>query len=326
MAQSRLTTALDEGLLTLPEGPVVVFRPPAHHDLSALPAGELTILQGFRPDADFWSAAGFAVTPEPGDGRAAAAVVVVPRSKALARSLVAQAAARAGLVIVDGQKTDGVDSLFRDLRGRVDEVATLTKAHGRLFWFVPPAGGLADWAAAPPAPGPEGFFTQAGVFSEAGIDRGSALLAEALPRKLPARVADLGAGWGFLARAVLAREGVVAVDLIEAEALALDCARLNVTDPRAAFHWADATRFAPAKAYDMVVSNPPFHAGRAPDAALGQAFVAAAARMLTPQGHLWMVANRHLPYEATLREKFRTVEDAGGDAAFKIVHATRPKR
>jgi len=72
--------------------------------------------------------------------------------------------------------------------------------------------------------------------------------------------------------------------------------------------------------------NPPFHAGRAADPALGRAFIAAAARMLAPSGQLWMVANRHLPYEATLRETFRNVADAGGDGAFKVFHATRPLR
>ena len=47
------------------------------------------------------------------------------------------------------------------------------------------------------------------------------------------RIVDLGAGWGFLARAILARDGVRQLDLVEAEAAALDCARRNVTDPRA---------------------------------------------------------------------------------------------
>ena len=72
--------------------------------------------------------------------------------------------------------------------------------------------------------------------------------------------------------------------------------------------------------------NPPFHTGRAADPALGIAFIAAAARALTGSGQLWMVANRHLPYEAALRDRFKTVEELGGDAAFKLFHATRPKR
>jgi 16S rRNA (guanine1207-N2)-methyltransferase len=323
MAQSRLTTAVRDGMLPLPDGPVSVLRPPAGADLGALPREHVRIVTTWKPDHEAWAAAGYAVGTE--TEPAAMALVAVPRSKRLAHALIAEAARIAPLVAVDGARTDGVDSLWREVRGRGIEVADVTKAHGRLFWFTP-GDRLADWAAPPPMQAEDGFWRQAGVFSEDGIDRGSALLAEALPGRLPARMADLGAGWGYLAAAVLQREGVSSVDLVEAESRALDCARLSVTDPRAAFHWADVTTFRPAQVFDGIVMNPPFHAGRAADPGLGRAFIAAAAGMLSPGGQLWMVANRHLGYEATLNERFRQVADIGGDASFRIFHAARPKR
>ena len=46
--------------------------------------------------------------------------------------------------------------------------------------------------------------------------------------------------------------------------------------------------------------------------------------MLTAGGVLWIVANRHLPYERVLLETFREVEEVGGDTAFKISRAARP--
>ena len=96
-------------------------------------------------------------------------------------------------------------------------------------------------------------------------------------------------------------------------------------DPRARFHWADATRgkWGPV---DAVVMNPPFHTGRAADPALGVAFIRAAAAMLTPSGTLWMVANRHLPYEPVLAAAFREVEEIGGDSRFRLTRAARPLR
>jgi 16S rRNA (guanine1207-N2)-methyltransferase len=36
--------------------------------------------------------------------------------------------------------------------------------------------------------------------------------------------------------------------------------------------------------------------------------------MLAPDGVLWLVANRHLPYDAALSEAFLEVETIGGDA------------
>jgi len=70
--------------------------------------------------------------------------------------------------------------------------------------------------------------------------------------------------------------------------------------------------------------NPPFHTGRAAEPSLGRAFIAAASRMLAPHGKLWMVANRHLPYEQALRDQFRNVDEIAGDGAFKVFHANRP--
>lgn len=328
MRSSRLSLARDEGLLALPPGgAVAVYRPQAGDDLSPLGRARVQVITGFRPDYDAFEAAGYEVAAAPA-GPHAAALVCLPRARAEARAMVAQAVAhvpQGAPVIVDGQKTDGVDSMLRDLRGRVALSDPLAKAHGKLVVFASPGpAAFADWVAQP-LDLPGGFRTVPGVFSADGIDPASALLAAALPPKLPRRVADPGAGWGYLSRAILARPGVEELHLIEAEAAALDCARLNLPDPRARFHWADATRgkWGPV---DAVVMNPPFHTGRAADPALGVAFIRAAAAMLTTSGTLWMVANRHLPYEPVLAAAFREVEEIGGDSRFRLTRAARPLR
>ena len=310
-------------MFALPDGQIAILRPGASYDVSTLPRDALRIVQGFFPDHAAWRDAGYEVAT--GLSPASTAIVVVPRSKTQARAMVAEACAKAEFVIVDGQKTDGVDSLFKECRKRLGDLPSITKGHGRIFWFAA-SDIFADWAVGEPARGDHGYFTTAGVFSDGAVDAGSALLAAALPPKLPARMADLGAGWGYLAAPVLARDGVTSLDLIEAEHLSLDCARLNVTDPRVSFHWGDATRFAPEAPYEGIVMNPPFHAGRSAEPSLGQAFIQAAARMLTPQGKLWMVANRHLPYESAMTENFRNVDIIGGNGAFKVFHANRPIR
>lgn len=330
MKQSRLTTLLEDGPDLLPSaGTVLVLGPRADTDLAALPADRLRAVQGFRPDHDALAARGLAVTPQPEGAGHAAALVILPRSRAEGRAMVATAAARVAPgapVWIDGAKTDGIDTMLRDVRARADVAGSLAKAHGRIFAF---AGGdaapFADWQAQPLEPA-EGFHTMPGVFSAEAVDRGSLLLAEALPADLKGRVADLGAGWGWLAAQVLARPGVKSVDLVEADHAALACARANVTDPRASFHWADATQFKPERIMDVVVMNPPFHQGRAADPSLGAAFINAAARMLSPPGVLWMVANRHLPYEAALAAAFREVTELPGNGGFKLFRASHPQR
>ncbi|MEL6682047.1 MAG: methyltransferase [Pseudomonadota bacterium] len=323
MSTSRLNTALEDGKLALPDGNITVLRPPATYDVSALTRSDLTIVHGFFPDFIVWQNAGYQMAQTLGATKTA--IVVLPRAKSLARGMIAAACENAELVLVDGQKTDGVDSLFKECRKRLGDLPSITKAHGRLFWFST-TDAFVDWLVPAPEKGPHGYYTTAGVFSDGVVDPGSALLADALPLTLPASMADLGAGWGYLAGPVLEREGVRSLDLIEAEALSIECAKLNIIDPRAGFHWADANMFSPQTPYDGIVMNPPFHAGRASDPSLGRTFIRASARLLAPHGKLWMVANRHLPYEATMTECFRNVDIIGGNGAFKIFHATQPKR
>ena len=326
MRSARLEIALEAGLWPLPAaGRIAVIRPRLGDDLTALPKDRVDVVTGFKPDADGFAGRGYPVVTRVA-GPYAAALVCLPRARAQAEALIAEAAASVvpgGPVAVDGQKTDGVDSLLKALRGRVALSEALSKAHGKIAVF--PAGpGLEDWAARPVEV--EGFRTVAGVFSADGVDRGSALLAAALPAQMKGKVADLGAGWGYLARAVLERPGVRECHLVEAEAEALDCARVNVTDERAQFHWADATSVRLPKLMEHVVMNPPFHAGREADPGLGVAFIGAAARALAPDGVLWLVANRHLPYDRVLKGLFREVQDIGGDAAFRVTRAAYPVR
>jgi 16S rRNA (guanine1207-N2)-methyltransferase len=323
MRSSRLSLALETGALILPaEGRIAVYRPLTGDDLSDLPRDRVVVLTGFKPDYDHFAVT-VSVVPAP---PYAAAIVCLPRSREAARALVARAAAEVapgGWVAVDGQKTDGIDTALKDLRGRVELSDSLSKAHGKLASFV--AGpDFSDWQARPAIV--DGFQTLPGIFSADGPDRGSVLLAGVLPAKLSGKVADMGAGWGYLAAEVLKRPGVKRLDLVEAEADALACARVNVTDPRAQFHWADATTWRPETLLDVVVMNPPFHRGRDADPALGAAFIRAARRMLAPNGSLWLVANRHLPYDAVLTECFLTVADVASDSGFRVIHATKPRR
>jgi 16S rRNA (guanine1207-N2)-methyltransferase len=328
MLSDRLSLALLDGDLSLPvSGRIAVLAPRAGADLGPLPQDRVQVVTGFKPDYDAFSAAGYACARQP-EGDFSVALVCLPRAKAMGRALVAQACDLVGpdgLVIVDGQKTDGIESMLRDLRGLSITPVVLSKAHGKIIWFTPnplPA----NWRTQGYQQVADGFVTTAGVFSADGIDPASQLLVQSLPDKIGGRVVDLGAGWGYLAANVLHRDTVKTLDLVEADHAALDCARQNITDPRARFHWADATLWKPETSVDAVIMNPPFHSGRAADPDIGRGFIAAAAGMLTPQGRLWMVANRHLPYEAALVQHFTEVTEIAGDNRFKILAAARPSR
>lgn len=283
------------------------------------------VVQPFKPFHDHFADQGFAATPK-SDAGCRDAVLFLPRAKAQARAMVQEANSRAsGVIVVDGAKTDGIDSLLKDIRKRVDVEGPLAKAHGKIFWFQADAAAFSDWAA-PEAQSADGFKTAPGVFSADGIDPASALLRNSLPTRLGAKVADLGAGWGYLSAGLLGDDALRTLHLVEADHTALTCARSNVTDARAQFHWADAVSWTAPEPLDTVIMNPPFHTSRSADPSLGQGFIASAARNLARTGDLWMVANRHLPYETALTDSFARVEEVAGDNRFKVFHASRPRR
>ncbi|MEM1372122.1 MAG: class I SAM-dependent methyltransferase [Pseudomonadota bacterium] len=308
----RLKLAEAEGLV-LPDAPVAVWGAAPDSDLSSLNE-PVVISRDARVAARFLDALPAAGKPYD------ASVVILPREKQRARDWLASAAASTrGALIIDGQKTDGVEAHYKAMRNAGTIAGSITKAHGRLFWLNQ-APDLAHWQTA--EQDVEGFTTLPGIFSADKVDHGSRLLAGALPAKLGTSIVDLGAGWGWLS-AQVAQEGRE-IHMVEADGWALECAQKNV--PGATAHWADVLTWQTPMLFDTCIMNPPFHQGRkgAPD--LGQAFIAKAAQVLKPNGQLFMVANRHLPYEAALKTSFSHVSELPGDGRYKLFQAHKPTR
>jgi 16S rRNA (guanine1207-N2)-methyltransferase len=206
-------------------------------------------------------------------------------------------------------------------------VGESAKRHQRICVALKPANivGL-DAAIAEGAPrrlDGDGLWTQPGVFSWDRLDPGSALLLKSLPLLSGAGV-DLGCGIGVLAHAVLTSPKVAKLALVDLDRRAVEAAKRNVNDPRVEVVQADARRGADlATGLDFVVTNPPFHETGNEDKGLGQAFITSAAAMLRKGGVLWIVANRHLPYEAVLNESFKNVRPVADAGGFKVYEARK---
>jgi 16S rRNA (guanine1207-N2)-methyltransferase len=223
-------------------------------------------------------------------------------------------------------KDKGGARLRKELEAFGCAVEEGAKQHQRICWVARPDA-PAGLEAAITAGGPQvaealGLWTQPGLFSWDRPDPGSLRLIAALPA-LSGRGVDLGCGMGLLARAVLAQPGVAHLDLVDIDRRAIEAARRNVEDPRAAFHWAEARVAPQLEGLDFVAMNPPFHDGGQEDKALGQAFIRRAHQVLRKGGGLWMVANRHLPYEGALTPLFARVTPQGEGGGFKIYEARK---
>ncbi len=170
------------------------------------------------------------------------------------------------------------------------------------------------------------LLVEPGVFSSDGLDDGTNLLqiymTSMTTRNDPQTIIDIGCGAGHLAFSALRRWPHAAAILLDADYRAVRSAQLNVKrlgfEQRAQCQWWDASEEIAAASADLVLINPPFHAGTATDYQTARRMFQVAATALKPQGQVLIVANRQLPYEADLSQlgQVGVVEQRGG---FKLI-------
>ncbi len=287
--------------------------------------------QSFRPDYLRLKAAGWSVSPRiETTGTPELGLVLLTKHKEENFANVARGwslLAPGGRLVCAGANDDGAVSFEKNVGKALGLDNSLSKFHCRVFWITKGQRAPPDYwqqFTSLQAVGDGSWQSQPGIFSWDKIDEGSALLATHLPSDLKGHVADFGCGWGLLSREVLQRSpGIAQLDLIDAEQRAVEAARGNIADARATFHWLDIISEKAPATYDAIVCNPPFHAGRAAEPALGQKMIEAAARALRPGGRFYVVANRGLPYEPLLKANFASFETLADNNKFRVSRAIR---
>ena len=312
-------------------GDLAVIAANPNCDYRIVGCENISLFSSFAPDVARLEAAGYKVTTQP-SGQHDATIVHASRAKWQTLGNIATAFSLTrpgGLIAVEGAKTDGIQSALDRCRKAGLSLHSVSKSHGKLFWLERPASvpdTVRAWRdALDLSKNKDGFLTSAGLFSQDRIDPGSALLAAHFDARLKGVVADLGAGWGWLSEMAGKSGKIERLDLFEADAAALTAARANLTFTPAAFHWTDVRTLQTDLKYDAVICNPPFHQTRVADPLIGVDFINTAARILAPNGALWLVANRQLPYEAGLTDLFASVTTLEQTAHYKVYLAQKPR-
>ena len=164
-----------------------------------------------------------------------------------------------------------------------------------------------------------------GVFAHGRVDAGTALLLEILNGiSLQGEVLDFGCGAGLVGACMAADNEQARVTLVDNNALAL----LACEDTLAAnkLHCAILASDGLAEVtttFDVIVSNPPIHAGVKTDSRLSIRLLESVHDHLNPGGMLLMVANVHLPYENWLRRGFSKCSELAANANFKVIMALK---
>ncbi len=268
---------------------------------------------------------GLDVTPQlPSSQDYVGAFILIGKHRGENEALVSRASAfcaDGAKIVIAGEKTSGIASLRKRLSQFITIQGSMAKNHATAFWLSN-SGDLRCASFGKKMSHPEGYQTDAGMFSPEKIDLGSKLLADHIDKGVQGAVADFGAGWGYLSQQVIVQGSPTSLDLYEAHWPSLQAAKANLKASShlpIEFHWIDITSEAVKRRFNWIVMNPPFHTGRKTEPSLGQQFIEAAARSLKTRGCLLMVANAGLPYEKTLAENFARVEKLDQRDGFKIL-------
>jgi 16S rRNA (guanine1207-N2)-methyltransferase len=273
-------------------------------------------------------------------------VMVAPPDRDLARRwlLVARRAlANSGRLLLAGANAEGIRSVIADagkLFGPPLREDFRSKQRIAIFAAGTPAGEAPGWIDdAGIAPGTwqtvafelDGtrmpLVTQPGVFAATRIDAGTRLLLDALPARLEGSVLDVGCGAGVIGVAV-ARRGAGPVVMTDVNLLAVEAAeenirRLGPADVRALA--SDVYSNLGDERYDLIVSNPPFHRGKAIDYTVSDRLIAGAPAHLADGASLLVVANAFLAYGKRMERLFRKVEAVVATPQYHVLRAAGPR-
>lgn len=174
------------------------------------------------------------------------------------------------------------------------------------------------------------IYSLPGIFSEDSLDEGSSLLIECLDVNGHTRIVDVGCGYGILGMVAAKRAqklGLGAhVDLVDADLLAVAAAKKNVQANQisnATVLASDLLDAVQNYKYDLIISNPPFHAGKKVNYAVSTALILQSFHALLPGGHIILVANRFIRYEKIINEVFGNFRIKFQNSRFHVITAEK---
>lgn len=259
--------------------------------------------------------------------------VRMPRSSLEAAMLLHAAAARVpnrGQLLLYGANGEGIRSAARHFpKGTTAPQPLLIKRRCRVLAAAritspPRPDGLDAWQILAPIDwgmGARDWTFYPGVFACGRLDAATALLIDHLPTTpSSARVLDFGAGTGIISAAILERHPAVRVVLLDRDAIALVAASRNVAGGTRVLGSGLAHVQGP---FDLIVSNPPVHRGRAQTLQTVEALILDAPGVLSARGMIMLVAQRRLPIPSLLKRSFRNVRTVADRGPFRVWRAAK---
>jgi len=276
----------------------------------------------------------FAAFPVEGKPAYSWIILNLPRQKALLRMLLDYAASLlddGGVLWLAGENKAGIKSSEKVLKTCFERVGKLDNArHCTLYEAALPLNrnnfdpgiyrekwmlgcGSNDLRVA----------SYPGVFAHGRLDSGTALLLEQLADlDFSGDILDFGCGAGVIGACIANQHEDVNVTFLDTSALALKSCEETLAANQLGGHLLPSDGLSEVKqTYDMIISNPPIHAGVRTDNRMSMRLLESVQKHLRPGGRLVLVANRHLPYERWLSDGFHRVTELAKNKHFKVIVA-----
>lgn len=166
--------------------------------------------------------------------------------------------------------------------------------------------------------------TDSGVFSSAGIDKGTQiLLKHSALSPQEGTVMDLGAGWGSISIELALANPVLNVLAVEVNSRALELIEKNKKSLEIQNMQTVALEEVPSDSVDQIWSNPPIRIGKV---ALHKLLVEAFSK-LKPGGEAFLVVQKHLGSDSLARwleqDQGLTVQRIDNSKGFRVFRVTK---
>lgn len=251
-------------------------------------------------------------------------ILLWPKSKVLAQALLARLQGLTTQVIAVAANDAGGKSIGKAAQDFTSSAVKIDTARHCAVWELQllPAQSDFNWLRLAKSfrCGEQSFMTLPGVFSFGQLDIATSILLEHIPAPAKGRVLDLACGSGVIGLSYKLRNPALDVTLSDTDAFALRSCELNGLrlQVQTRVQASDGLKQIEGR-FDFILTNPPFHQGKDTDYRFATELFRHAKEHLVKEGQLWLVANRHLPYEEWAAEHFAQVEVMVQERGFKLI-------
>ena len=247
-----------------------------------------------------------------------------------------------GELFIAGANAQGIQSIIKDAQELFGNAVIVGYKKGNRCALVRKEGNrdnLPEWSLEPGiAPGTwiqinitiKGkkltFFSLPGIFSHDRLDEGTGLLLETIDFPSSSRILDVGCGYGIIGLNAAAQEPSSEIDLVDSNRLAIAASQKNRSVNKlenVKIISSDLLDRISENHYHLIVSNPPFHAGKEINYSISVALLHQAFRALEPGGKLMVVANQFIRYDNLMKEVFGNSQKLAQTNRFHILTATK---